>query len=173
MLTLACIAQVTIFKQARQIGLTCLQSIFSFTLEVQICFEVLSIISHPWLGGGELASQRLGSFPSLCSWYLIASDFRVPEYQRFLHLWSKGRTLGSCFCSWLFSECFITGVFMGGLLSMSTSSLTPLLLCLHTGGVAHRFPQCSQSHLSPETSHSCSVSSLTPGSAYPLELQRL
>jgi hypothetical protein len=127
--------QIGIFKKAKQIGLTCLlQSTNSCTLEVQICFEVLSNFSHQTLKG-ELADQKFSLF-------LIPSDFMEchstrPVTMRFLHPSSRGRTLASSYCSQLFPGCFNTGGFAGSLLctshGMDTSLITPLLLQLQFG----------------------------------------
>jgi hypothetical protein len=91
--------QVGIFKKASQMGLTgLLQSTNSYTLEAQICSEVLNKFLHQTLEG---------EFASLFGGLLIAPNFTECHSARAvsmgsLHSCSRGHTLASVFCSQLF-----------------------------------------------------------------------
>nr|KAF6285932.1 hypothetical protein mMyoMyo1_009491 [Myotis myotis] len=127
--------QVGVFKQANQIGLTCLlQSTNGRALEAQVCFEVLSNFSHQTLEG-KLANEKLSGL-------LITSNFTKchgsrPVATRLLHPSGGGHTLPSGFGRQLLPRRFAPGRLAGGLLGTShgagTSSLTPLLLRLELG----------------------------------------
>ena len=83
--------QVGIFKKAKQIGFTCLlQTTNSCTLEVQMCFDVLSNFTHQTLEG-KFANQKFSGLLIISNFMKCHSTRPVP--MRFLHPSIEGALL--------------------------------------------------------------------------------
>lgn len=122
---------VGVFKKT---GLPCpLQSTNSCPLEAQICFEVLSNLSHQMLEG-KFANQEFSGLLKTSN--LMKCSSTRPVTMRFRHPSSRGRTPLGGFGSQLLPWCFATGGFADNLLCRSRrieTSLLTLLLRLQLG----------------------------------------